>query len=68
MEPEQRGERANPFRAFIAVFWAFLGIRKGDASKADISSLKPWQVLVAGIILAAVFVTVLVTLVRMIAK
>jgi hypothetical protein len=58
--------KGNPFRAFKAVFWAFFGIRKGAASQSDLASLKPWQVIVAGVIGAAIFVTVIVTLVRVI--
>lgn len=60
-------KQETPLRAFSAVLWAFMGIRKGSASKSDLSSLKPWQVLSAGIILAIVFVSVLITLVRTIA-
>ena len=60
-------QEQRPFRAFTAVFWAFLGIRKGSASQGDLSSLKPWQVLAAGVTLAVAFVSVLVTLVRSIA-
>jgi hypothetical protein len=64
---QQPARRESQFRALGTVLWAFLGIRKGDASRADLSSLKPWQVLAAGVILAVVFVAVLVTLVRTIA-
>lgn len=67
LELNQPATRENPLRAFSTVLWAFLGIRKRNASKRDLSSLKPWQVLTVGIILAAVFVSVLVTLVWLIA-
>ena len=67
LELNKAAERETPLRAFSAVLWAFLGIRKGSASKGDLASLKPWQVLTAGIILAVVFVSVLITLVRSIA-
>lgn len=67
LEPNQPATRENPLRAFSTVLWAFLGIRKRNTSKGDLSALKPWQILTAGIILAAVFVSVLVTLVRSIA-
>ncbi len=58
---------ASGLRAFAAVFSAFLGIRKGDASRSDLSMLRPWQVLAAGIVMATVFVLSLVTLVRFVA-
>lgn len=56
----------NPLRAFGAVFWAFLGIRKGAASQSDAASLKLWQVVVAGVIGTACFVAIIVTTVSVI--
>lgn len=53
-------------RAFKAVFWAFFGIRRGEASQDDLASLKLWQIVTAGVIGAVLFVTVIVTLVRFI--
>ncbi len=58
----------NPLRALKAVFWAFLGIRRGAAARADLALLKPWQVMAAGAIGAALFVAVIVTLARMITR
>jgi len=65
---DARGKRAHPLRALRAVFWAFLGIRRGDAARADLASLKPWQVVVAGVIGAVLFVTLIVALVRTITR
>ncbi|HWQ38278.1 MAG TPA: DUF2970 domain-containing protein [Burkholderiales bacterium] len=62
----ERGARPSPLRAFKAVLWAFLGIRKGAASERDLATLRPWQVVLAGVIGAALFVTAIVTLVRII--
>ena len=45
---------------------AFIGIRKSAARDRDLASLKPVHVIVAGLIAAAVFVAVLVTLVQVI--
>lgn len=50
------------------MFWAFLGIRRGAAARSDLASLRPWQVVVAGVVGAALFVTVIVSLVRIIAR
>ncbi|MGH8247607.1 MAG: DUF2970 domain-containing protein [Gammaproteobacteria bacterium] len=68
MDDGLQGKKGNALRALKAVFWAFLGIRRGDAARADLASLKPWQVMVAGVIGAALFVTVIVSLVRMITR
>lgn len=63
---DEPGPRPSPLRAFKTVLWAFLGIRKGAASERDLATLRPWQVVVAGVIGAALFVTAIVTLVRII--
>ncbi len=47
-----------------AVAWSFLGIRKGKGHEQDVNQLNPVHVIVAGIIGAALFVLVLVLLVR----
>jgi hypothetical protein len=62
------GKAAGTLRALKAVFWAFLGIRRGAAARSDLASLKPWHVVVAGVIGATLFVTVIVSLVRIIAR
>lgn len=58
--------RATPLDVAKAVFWSFLGIRKRAAHERDAVTLTPLQVVVAGIIGAAVFVLSLVILVRLI--
>lgn len=63
---EGDGRSSNPFRAVSAVLSAFIGIRKSAARDRDLASLKPVHVIVAGLIAAAVFVAVLVTLVQVI--
>jgi len=57
---------AGPLDVAKAVFWSFLGIRKRAAHEKDFVTLKPAQVIVAGIIGAVIFVICLVTLVRFI--
>lgn len=44
------------FQAALAVIWSFLGIRKRRDYDADAENLKPAQVIIAGVIGAAVFV------------
>lgn len=43
-------------QAALAVFWSFFGIRKRRDYDADAASLKPVQVIIAGLIGAVVFV------------
>jgi hypothetical protein len=59
-------DKAHPIKAIKAVLWAFLGIRKGAASERDLAAVKPWHIILAGVIGAALFVTAIVTLVRLI--
>ena len=48
----------------LAVVWSFLGIRRRSDYAKDIAQLNPIHVVVAGIVGAALFVIVLVLLVR----
>ena len=59
---------AGPLDVAKAVFWSFLGIRKRKAHEKDFVTLKPMQVIIAGIIGAVIFVLCLVTLVRYITE
>jgi hypothetical protein len=65
-EPEHKPRKATPFEIAKAVFWSFLGIRRRAAHERDAVTIKPVQVIVAGIIAAVMFVLGLVTLVRFI--
>lgn len=51
------------FQAALAVFWSFFGIRKRRDYDADAASLKPVQVIIAGLIGAAVFVSTMLLVV-----
>ena len=55
-------QRATPLQAAKTVFWAFLGVRRGH----DHASVKltPLQIIVAGVVGAALFVLTIVTVVR----
>jgi len=50
------------------VFSSFLGIRKRTQSDRDAVTIKPIHVILAGILGAAIFVAILVTLVRLITR
>jgi hypothetical protein len=63
METEQQSGR---WAVVKAVFWSFLGIRKRSAYQRDAVTLKPHQVIIAGIIGAVLFVLTIVTVVRLV--
>jgi hypothetical protein len=48
--------RGGNLHAALAVFWSFFGIRKRSDYDADAESLTPAQVIIAGLIGAAVFI------------
>ena len=51
-----------------AVFWSFFGVRKGRAMQRDAISIRPHQVIIVGVVLAALLVVLLLTLVRVILR
>jgi hypothetical protein len=67
-EPHEKPRNAGPLDVAKAVFWSFLGIRKRTAHERDAVTLKPAQVIVAGLIGAVIFVLSLVVLVRFITR
>jgi DUF2970 family protein len=67
-EPQQTPRHASPLQVAKAVFWSFLGIRKRTAHEHDAVTIKPAQVIVAGIIGALILVLSLVALVTLITR
>ena len=55
---------ASPLATMRAVAWSFVGIRRASAYEHDVQQLNPVHVVIGGIVGAAVFVTVIVLLVR----
>ena len=51
-----------------AVFWSFFGVRKGEAMRRDTVTIKPHQVIIVGILCAAVLVATLLVIVRVITR
>ena len=47
-----------------AVFWSFFGVRKGRDYERDAANLNPVHVIIAGLVGVAMFIGVLVLLVR----
>ncbi len=65
-EPAGAPRKATPLQVVKAVLSAFIGIRKGAAHERDIATITPVQVIVVGIIAAAVFVLSVILLVTFI--
>jgi hypothetical protein len=57
---------AGFLRVLGAVFSSFLGIRRKSSGERDMVTIKPVHVIIAGVLGAAIFVAILVTLVTMI--
>jgi hypothetical protein len=64
--PREPRRRAGPLTVAKAIFWSFLGIRRGRDHDADMVRITPVQAIVAGLIGAAIFVGVLVLVVRLV--
>jgi len=65
-EPPRR--KASLREVIGVVFSSFLGIRKGKAMREDAVAIRPHQVIIVAIVLAAVFVLTLVFVVRLILR
>ena len=66
MSAVQAPKQASLLQVARAVFWSFLGIRKRRDYESDSVELKPKQVIIAGLIGAAILVASLLLLVRFI--
>ncbi len=66
MTVAQAQKKASPLQVAKAVFWSFFGIRKRRDYETDSVELKPHQVIVAGLIGAAILVASLILLVHLI--
>lgn len=66
-EPVESPRKATPLQVAKAVASAFIGIRRRAAHERDVVTITPLQVIIAGVIGAAVFVASLVLLVRFVA-
>ena len=54
------------FQTMKAVFWSFFGVRKKSDYESDAAQLNPVHAVIAGVIAAALFVTTLVVIVRIV--
>ena len=58
---QRKGSFAQTMKA---VAWSFFGVRKGSDHEKDVSQLNPVHVVIAGVIGAVLFITVLLLLVN----
>jgi hypothetical protein len=58
------GRKASLMQTISAVAWSFFGVRRGKDHENDMARLNPVHVLIAGVLGAALFVLMLVLLVR----
>lgn len=62
---KQAAQRPGSFLQTVkAVGWSFFGVRSSKGYKADVTKINPVHVILAGIIGAALFVGVLLLIVR----
>jgi hypothetical protein len=64
--PPSAPRQASLIQVAGAVFWSFFGVRKGTDMRADAVTIKPLQVVIVGVVLAALIVFALLILVRII--
>lgn len=58
-------QRKGSFLASMkAVFWSFFGVRKKSDYEKDVAQLNPLHVVIAGVIGAAIFIAILLTIVK----
>ena len=66
-ESEAVTQRKMSFGATVkAVLWSFFGVRKRQDYEKDAAQLNPVHVIIAGLLAAALFITVLIFIVRMV--
>ncbi|WP_194711417.1 DUF2970 domain-containing protein [Noviherbaspirillum soli] len=66
-EEQQVTRRKASFAATMkAVFWSFFGVRKRRDYEQDAAELNPVHVIIAGLIGAALFIAILIIIVRMV--
>lgn len=56
--------KASLVATMKAVFWSFFGIRKKSDYESDAANLNPVHLIIAGILGAALFIGILVTIVH----
>jgi hypothetical protein len=60
--------QAKLSEVFGAVFWSFFGVRKGRHMQKDAVTIRPHQVIIVGVVSGAIFVALLLVIVRTIVR
>jgi Protein of unknown function (DUF2970) len=68
MEKKVRNPIATFFVSMRAVLWGFLGVRKRSGQDADMASLSFVHIVLAGVLGAVIFMTILLLIVRAVVK
>ena len=69
LRPEDASRPNASLRQVVgAVFWSFFGVRKGNSMRQDAVKIRPHQVILVGVALAAAFVFALLLVVRIILR
>ena len=55
-------------RTLLAVVWSFFGVRKSKDLERDVGELNPLHLVIAGVVVAALFVGALIALVNWVIK
>jgi hypothetical protein len=66
--PPAARRKASPLRTLLAVVWSFFGVRKSKDLERDVSELNPLHLVIAGVVVAALFVGALIALVNWVIK
>ncbi|WP_133650023.1 DUF2970 domain-containing protein [Paraburkholderia flava] len=66
-DDNSKGSSASSFgRSMKAVMWSFFGVRKRRDLEADATQLNPLHVVIAALIGAAIFIAILIVVVRLV--
>lgn len=57
-------QKSSFLQSMIAVLWAFLGVRKKSGLQDDVASLSFVHIIVAGVLGALIFMTILLLVVK----
>jgi len=64
MGKELKAQHGSFLATLRAVLWSFFGVRRSDRHDEDMKTLNPVHVIIVGIMAAAVFVLILIGIVK----
>lgn len=59
-------KKSSFLRSMVAVMWAFLGVRKKSDLQNDVASLSFFHIVIAGIVGALIFMSILLLIVKLV--